>query len=143
MSGTGCGSQLPPRHIFSASSGLLAFITGQGGLLAQYHLGRGGSHQFHPVWPSIDPPSHNTFLTPIPHSAGQLSVGSFRGSKSGRLSEGRVPVFLPATTGMGPIRAPPLPEREPPTQAVSPWRSSVLGEVPACSMPRGLWLPSA
>lgn len=65
-----------------------------------------------------------------------LSLCRFGGRESRRPSEGPVPASLPATLGMRPIRAPPLPERAPPIRAV-------LGEARACSAPGGLWLPSA
>lgn len=145
VSGAGCGSFRPapssPRHIFRTSFGLLALITGLGGLLAHHRLGLGGSDQFHPIWPPIEPPSHNPSRIPMPHSAEQLSICSFTGCESGRPSEGHVPASLPATSGLGPICAPPLPEREPPIQAVNPWSPIVLGEVTACSTPSHLCGP--
>lgn len=105
MSGAGCGSFHPapssPRHIFRTSFGLLALITGLGGLLAHHRLGLGGSDQFHPIWPPIEPPSHNPSRIPMPHSAEQLSICSFTGCESGRPSEGHVPASLPATSGLG------------------------------------------
>lgn len=109
--GSSSGSQLltapsRPRHFFSTASQLLAFITGQGRLLAQHQLRLGRSDQFHPAWPPPEPPSHNTSPILRPHLGGQLDFCSFGRYESGRRSEGHVSTSPPALSGLGSICAP-------------------------------------